>query len=63
MWKHVRAEVPKQWTLKQAFRFWLMLQKNPKFKDVFDIAGHVLFETAVSSHGHPNESSPIAVTS
>ena len=26
---------------------WLTSQKNPKPKDVFDIAGRVLFETAV----------------
>ena len=31
----------------QFFRFWLTSQKNPKSKDIFDIAGRVLPETAV----------------
>ena len=32
---------------RQASKFWLTSQKNPKSKDVFDIAGRVLSETAV----------------
>ena len=33
----------------RAFRFWSMSQKNPKSKDVFDITGRVLSETAVNN--------------
>ena len=35
--------------LKQTFRFWFTLQKNPKTKDPFDITGCVLSEIAVIS--------------
>ena len=39
MWRQLR---------RQFFRFWLTSQKSPKSKDVFDIAGRVLSETALN---------------